>query len=149
MANNPNPQEFNREVDLNKPAEVDDVLSRPKATEYASTEFAKLVPEKDLGNKEAYAKSPAPAKRVVYTSPEIVDRSKALAVNKWGTAVVQGAKLADSAYKEHVESEIEKVKEQADNFWSIESEEALLPTGNAEPPGLKQDASRLSHEGAH
>lgn len=143
MANNPNPQEFNRDVDLNKPADLTEVLSKPKAKEYGAQEFALLRPEKDVNNAAAYASGPEPAKRKTYTSPEIVDKSKALEINKWGTAVVQSAQLADKAYRQHVTDEIQKLRDQSNSFWSLDQEDAILPTGNGEPPGLAADATRM------
>ena len=143
MANNPDPQEFNRTVDLNKPEDYTDALSMPKAKEFASEEFALLRPEKDVNNAAAYASGPEPAKRKTYTSPEIVDRSKAMAINKWGTAVVQSAQFADKAYRQHVEDEIQKLRDQSNSFWSLDQEDAVLPTGNGEPPGLAADATKM------
>ena len=119
MANNPNPQEFNRDVDLNKPEDLTDALSQPKAKEYASEEFAMLRPEKDVNNAAGYAAGPEPAKRKTYTSPELVDKSKALEINKWGTAVVQSAQLADKAYRQHVTDEVQKLRDQSNSFWSF------------------------------
>ena len=143
MANNPNPQEFNRDVDLNKPEDLTDALSQPKAKEYGVQEFAMLRPEKDVNNAAAYASGPEPARRKTYTSPEIVDKSKALEINKWGTAVVQSAQLADKAYRQHVTDEIQKLRDQSNSFWSLDQEDAILPTGNGEPPGLAADAARM------
>lgn len=143
MANNPNPQEFNRDVDLNKPEDFTDALSAPKAKEFASEEFALLRPEKDVNNAAAYTSGPAPAQRKTYTSPEIVDKSKAMNIAKWGSAAVQTAELADKAYRQHVEDEIQKLRDQSNSFWSLDTEDAVLPTGGGEPPGLAADATKM------
>ena len=142
MANNPNPQEFNRDVDLNKAEDLTNYPKQYKPKESAHKVFPDQVAKADPDNITAEA-GPGPAsKHLVHVSPEIRDRKNAILMETAGRAALATLKTGDELYRQHINSEIENELDAIAQESVFGQTDLVLPSG-ATPPELEDADARL------
>lgn len=141
MANNPNPQEFNRDLGLNEPEDLTNFVNQYKAKEFATEVYPEQVSKVDTKNVLAAAGPAAASDHKTYISPEIRNRQKEALLRTVGSVALNTADAADTLYRQHVGFSIEEEMDKINKEFLPDSD-LVLPSGEL-PPELKEAGDRL------